>query len=310
MNIKNILIAGDYESYFKNYLTELKHYNLNFKLIDNISRDDLKWADVYVGFEPSQLLQPSDVNWVHTFNAGINNYLTLEGWEESNTLLTRTISDFGQKMSEYCLSYILADLQNHKQLEAQQKEKIWNKQAPQTLKDQTVTIFGTGQTGQTIAKIYSALGMIVYGISNSGLNKPYFQKVEKLEKSKGLIQSSNYIISTLPFTDKTKNLFNQSLFDTLNQAYFINVGRGQVVDLEALKLALDNDNVRHAILDVFEIEPLPTNSDLWHRKDVTITPHISALTDIDEAVTCFYQTLKRIENNESLQNQVDFVRGY
>ncbi|WP_436861551.1 D-2-hydroxyacid dehydrogenase [Staphylococcus caeli] len=310
MNIKNILIAGDYESYFKNYLTELKHYNLKFKFIDNISRDDLKWADVYVGFEPSQLLQPSDVNWVHTFNAGINNYLTLEGWEESNTLLTRTISDFGQKMSEYCLSYILADLQNHKQLEEQQKEKIWDKQAPQALKDQTVTIFGTGQTGQTIAKIYSALGMIVYGISNSGLNKPYFQKVEKLEKSKGLIQSSNYIISTLPFTYKTENLFNQSLFDTLNQAYFINVGRGQVVDLEALKLALDNGNVRHAILDVFEIEPLPTNSDLWNRKDVTITPHVSALTDIDEAVTCFYQTLKHIENNESLQNQVDFERGY
>ncbi|SCT38433.1 D-2-hydroxyacid dehydrogenase [Staphylococcus caeli] len=310
MNIKNVLIVGDYESYFKKYLKALKHYNLSFKLIDEITNKDLKWADAYVGFEPSQLLQPSDVNWIHTFNAGVNNYLSLEGWGKSNTLLTRTISDFGQKMSEYCLSYILADLQNHKQLQAQQEEKVWNQQAPQALRDQTVTIFGTGQTGQRIAKIFSTLGMTVYGISNSGSTKPYFQKVEKLEESKGLIQPSNYIISTLPFTDKTEKLFNQSLFNSLNQAYFINVGRGQVVDLEALKRALDNDNIRHAVLDVFEPEPLPTTSDLWNRKDVTITPHISALTDIDEAITCFYQTLKGIENNEQLQNQVDFENGY
>ncbi|NWK83767.1 D-2-hydroxyacid dehydrogenase [Staphylococcus sp. GSSP0090] len=310
MNIEHILIAGHYETIFQKYLKDLQDYEFRFKSVESITYKDLDWADAYVGFNPCEQFQPAYVKWVHTFNAGINNYLAIDGWQASQTLLTRTISDFGEKMSEYCLSYILADLQQHKLFESQQGEKIWLKQSPQLLRDQTVTIFGTGETGQTIAKIFSLLGMTVYGVSNSGKSKAYFQKVLPIHKAKTLVQQADYIISTLPLTAKTEKLFNQRMFEAFDQTYFINVGRGQVVDQESLKSALNKGNIRHAVLDVFESEPLHKNSELWQRNDITITPHISALTDLDEAVTCFYHTLKNIENGEILENRVDLKRGY
>ncbi|MDG0858498.1 D-2-hydroxyacid dehydrogenase [Staphylococcus equorum] len=310
MNIQNILVAGQYESAFQQYLLHLEKYSLRFQSTDMISEDDMEWADAYVGFAPSNAFHPSKVRWTHAFNAGVNNFLSIDGWEKSNTTLTRTVSDFGEKMSEYCLSYILKDLQHHKLLQAQQKDKLWSPKAPAALKDQTITIFGTGETGKVIAKVLSGFGTTVYGISSSGENKQYFKQVNRLESSKPLIEQSDYIISTLPLTQRTENLFNEQIFRCLDNAYFINVGRGQGVDTKHLINALDSGKVRHAVLDVFESEPLPKSSELWHREDVTITPHISALTDLDDAISCFCNTLENIERDETLSNQVDFSKGY
>ncbi|MCM3071966.1 D-2-hydroxyacid dehydrogenase [Staphylococcus equorum] len=310
LNIQNILIAGQYESAFQQYLMHLEKYHLRFQSIDMISEGDMEWADAYVGFAPSKVFHPAKVSWVHAFNAGVNNFLAIDGWKTSNTVLTRTVSDFGEKMSEYCLSYILKDLQHHKLFQSQQKDKIWSCETPAALKDQTITIFGTGETGKVIAKVLSSFGTTVYGVSSSGENKRYFKQVNTLETSKPLIEQSDYIISTLPLTQQTEKLFNEQIFSYLNNAYFINVGRGQGVDTNHLIKALDSEKVRHAVLDVFESEPLPKSSELWHREDVTITPHISALTDLDDAISCFYNTLEHIERDETLSNQVDCSRGY
>ncbi|WP_436960292.1 D-2-hydroxyacid dehydrogenase [Staphylococcus xylosus] len=308
MKIENILIAGQHESDFYPYLKQLENYNLRFKATDIISQEDMNWADTYVGFAPNENFEPSKVKWVHTFNAGVNNYLVISGWD--NTLLTRTISDFGEKMSEYCLSYILADLQYHSQFKAQQKAKVWSVKSPSSLKDQIITILGTGEIGQKIAEVFSAFGATVNGISNSGQDKAYFNQISNIENANTILERSNYIISTLPLTQDTEKLLNQHLFDYLDNAYFINVGRGKVVDTDHLLDALDEGKLRHVVLDVFESEPLTEDSELWERKDVTITPHISALTDIDDAISCFCNTLKKLENNESVSNQVDFSKGY
>ncbi|PHK49340.1 D-2-hydroxyacid dehydrogenase [Staphylococcus edaphicus] len=308
MKIKNILIAGQHELDFHPYLKQLEMYHLRFKSIDAISQNDMDWADVYVGFAPNESFDPAKFNWVHTFNAGVNNYLAISGWKD--TLLTRTISDFGEKMSTYCLSYILADLQYHARFKAQQKEKVWAVKSPGSLKEQTVTILGTGEIGQKIAEVFSRFGATVNGISNNGEHKSYFNYITNMENATTTLEQSNYIISTLPLTLDTEKLLNQSFFNHLNDVFFINVGRGKVVDTENLLNALNEGKLRYAVLDVFESEPLKEDSELWEREDITITPHISALTDIDNAVSCFYNTLKKIENNESLENQVDFSKGY
>ncbi|MGW8047253.1 D-2-hydroxyacid dehydrogenase [Staphylococcus shinii] len=308
MKIKNILIAGSYQSDFYPFLKQLEQYNLRFKSTEIISQEDMNWADTYVGFAPHENFEPSKVKWVHTFNAGVNNYLAISGWD--NTLLTRTINDFGEKMSEYCLSYILADLQCHTQFQAQQKAKVWSVKSPASLKDQIITILGTGEIGQKIAEVFSTFGATVNGISNSGQDKAYFNQISNIENAHTILEHSNYIISTLPLTQNTEKLLNQHFFNYLNNAYFINVGRGKVVDTDHLLDALNEGKLRHAVLDVFESEPLTKNSELWQREDVTVTPHISALTDIDDATSCFCNTLKKLENNESVSNQVDFSKGY
>lgn len=310
MNIQNILIAGEYQKEFETYFTNMEQKKFRFLPVETITEDDLEWADAYVGFKPCANLQLSKVKWVHSFNAGVNNYLDIGGWKENHVLLTRTICSFGERISEYCLSYLLTNLQYHKQFQQQQQQKKWIQRTPKLLKDITIIIFGTGVIGQEVAKRIAHFGSTIIGVSESGRQKEYFHKVVPISSISSIVGEANWVISTLPLTEHTKQLFNEKLFSQMNSVGFINVGRGATVDEKALISALDSGNIHTAILDVVEIEPLPVDSTLWLRKDVTITPHISAVTELNEAITCFAQTLQAIESNQPLPNLVDFNKGY
>ncbi|WP_458413315.1 D-2-hydroxyacid dehydrogenase [Schinkia sp. CFF1] len=310
MKINNILVAGPYKEAFQKQLPPNISQNFCFVPAEEITDKDMDWADAYVGFAPIENVNLSKLKWVHSFNAGVNNYLALDGWQEYNVLLTRTICSFGQRISEYCLSYVLKDLQHQNYFEEKRQEKKWIRKPPLMIKEQTFVVFGTGEIGQEVARTFSSFGATVYGVSQSGKTKEYFQKVTTTSNAEAFISEANWVISTLPLTNETKSLFNRELFSYFQKAAFINVGRGATVDEAALIDALNEGRVRHAVLDVVNIEPLPTESPLWDCEDVTITPHISAITDLDEAVMCFIDTLKRIEQNEELHNKVDFSKGY
>ena len=310
MKINNVLVAGLYEEVFQKHMPQIISQNFRFVAIDEITETDLEWADVYVGSAPASRFDLSKLQWVHSFNAGVNNYLAIDGWQKNNVVLTRTICTFGQRISEYCLSYILSDLQHQKYFEEIQKEKKWVRNPPIMLKDQTIVVFGTGEIGQEVARNFTHFGMTVYGVSQSGMPKEYFQKVFTTSSASTVLPEADWVISTLPLTDETKGLFNSELFSHFNNAAFINVGRGATVDEEALIAALDSGKIRKAVLDVVTIEPLPEDSPLWVRDNITITPHISAITHLEEADTCFFVTLKKIEHNETLPNKVDVSKGY
>ena len=310
MNIHNILVAGSYEKEFQEQLPAETSQSFRFKQDNDITVEDLSWADAYVGFKPCRGFRLADLKWVHSFNAGVNNYLEIDGWKEYEILLTRTVCSFGQRISEYCLSYVLRDLQYHHYFEGKQREKKWAPKTPQMVKDQTIVIFGTGEIGQEAAKVFSSLGATVYGVSQSGRQKEYFHKVAKTSSAGTLAAQADWIISTLPLTKETNKLFDRTFFSHLNEAAFINVGRGHTVDEQALIEALNSKKVRYAVLDVLETEPLPETSELWGRDDIIITPHISAVTELNEAISCFWDTLKRIENNDAIPNRVDVMKGY
>ncbi|WP_246943354.1 D-2-hydroxyacid dehydrogenase [Bacillus pinisoli] len=310
MDIKNILIAGRYEEEFNRQGANQYPYHFLFKKLEDINEEDLNWADVYVGSKPCSGMNISTLKWVHSFNAGVNNFLEISGWLDQDILLTRTICTFGKRISEYCLSYVLKDLQYHQEFQEKQREKKWQPKTPKMVKDQTVVIYGTGEIGLELAKTFTFFGATVFGVSRSGNDKPYFKKVVDLSQSHTIKEKANYIISTLPLTIETNNFFNSAFFCDLHDTVFLNVGRGLTVNESALINALDNGNVRHAVLDVVNVEPLSEHSKLWSRPEVIITPHISAVTEIDEAVSCFFDTLNKIEKEEVLDNKVDLVKGY
>jgi phosphoglycerate dehydrogenase-like enzyme len=309
MEIKRILVAGNYREEFKKQTPDHLSQEFCFLPIEEITEKNLDWADAYVGFAPSPNFDLSKLKWVHSFNAGVNNYLELEGWEESQVLLTRTVCSFGQRISEYCLSYVLQDLQYHQEFQRKQDKKKWEKKTPKMLRDQTIVLFGTGEIGQEVARTFDFFGATIYGVSQNGGQKPHFKEVVDAASAAGLLSKADWVINTLPLTAKTSKMFNQKFFSQMNGS-FINVGRGATVDENALMVALDTGKLRSAVLDVFTSEPLPETSALWTRENVTITPHISAVTEPDEAIQCFFETLRKIENNEEMPNKVDFGKGY
>jgi phosphoglycerate dehydrogenase-like enzyme len=249
------------------------------------------------------------VKWVHSLGAGVDRFLHKKDWNQE-ILLTRTICSFGQRIAEYCLSYILKDLQLHDRFQAQQQQKKWVQLTPKLIGEQKVLVYGTGEIGQRIAKVFSGLGVDVYGVSLSGKEKAGFNKVMTIDSHFSVLNEMNYLINTLPLTERTEKLFDGAIFNQLSNAGFINVGRGASVAEGALLQALTNNNVRFAVLDVFEVEPLPESNPLWKHPGIQITPHISAVTTPSEGAACFLETLKNIDENRPLDNNVDTKKGY
>jgi D-2-hydroxyacid dehydrogenase (NADP+) len=310
MKIGNILVTGRLCAEMEPLLRQ-KRPDKNFRFVaeEAVCRDDFFWADVYVGFRPVPSFEFGNICWVHSLGAGVDAFLWNREWKE-DVVLTRTIGSFGEQISEYCLSYMLRDLQCHDVYGWYQSQRQWKPVAPTLLRTQRVVIYGTGEIGQQIARHLRLFGVAPIGISLSGRQKPHFSKVFSVTQAEEVLPKADWIIAALPLTKQTYHLFDESFFSLLNNVCFINVGRGATVDEVALWSALENRHIRLAILDVVEEEPLPPTSPLWQHPNVIITPHIAALTSAREAVDCFMQTLQLIENNEPLFNRVDIEKGY
>jgi glyoxylate/hydroxypyruvate reductase len=310
MNIKNILVVSPMYKELRLFIEkEALHKSFRFLPEEELSQNDLTWADALVSFNLKADYDYSNVKWVHSLGAGVDRFLHKKVWNEE-VLLTRTICSFGQRIAEYSLSYILRDLQLHDNFQKQQQQKSWEQRTPKLIADQKVLVYGTGEIGQMIAKVFSSLGVYVVGVSLSGTWKDYFQEILTLDSHFSRLSEMNYIINTLPLTEKTEKLFNHAIYNQLSNAGFINVGRGASVDEEALLQALNENQVRFAVLDVFVNEPMPENHPFWCNPRVQITPHISAVTTPEEGAACFLKTLKNIDENQPLSNRVDTKKGY
>ncbi|NYE07238.1 phosphoglycerate dehydrogenase-like enzyme [Bacillus niacini] len=310
MKIKNILLVSPMFRELQALIEKnIPDKTFRFMPEEELSQEDLSWADALVSFNLKAEYDYSSVKWIHSLGAGVDRFLHKKDWNQE-ILLTRTICSFGQRIAEYCLSYILKDLQLHDRFKEQQQQKNWVQSTPKLIGEQKVLVYGTGEIGHMIAKVFSTLGVDVYGVSLSGEEKADFKEVLTVDSHFSVLNEMNYVINTLPLTERTEKLFNSAIFNQLSNSGFINVGRGASIDEEALLQALNDNTVSFAVLDVFEQEPLPNSNPLWNHPRVQITPHISAVTTPSEGAACFLETLKNIDENRPLKNIVETKKGY
>ena len=161
----------------------------------------------------------------------------------------------------------------------------------------SIGILGRGDIGKAVAKACKALGMKVWGIGRRERSADVPSFVDHYTTASSLpevLQSCNYICNILPSTPATKHLLSGNVLESCkdNHPVLINVGRGDVIDEKSLVQALNQGWISGAILDVFEVEPLPKESVLWNMQQVVITPHVSALSfphEVSrfEGVNCF-----------------------
>lgn len=277
--------------------------------IHMVQLTDMEWADVYIGFSPPTCGGLELVSWVHSLAAGVDAFLFEKAFP-ANTRLTRTVGRFGDKIGEFCLSRVLADLQSLRQLESQQKQGIWDRPSRKNLYDLRVMILGTGEIGSVCAEKFSALGSQVYGYNKHGKQKPGFSKVVSMGELQDSLPEMEVVISTLPLTKETYHWVDDKIFQYCQGTIFLNVGRGAVLLEQALIDAIAKGQVRSAWLDVFEAEPLPSNHPFWNNPNINISPHLAGITEVDDAIT----SLAVLFNNEvgevSQTSIVDPSRGY
>ena len=249
-----------------------------------------------------------EVEWVQSTWAGVTPLISCE---RRDYVLTSVKDIFGPQMSEYILGYLLAhELRVVERAHAQLKHD-WADVPSGLLREKRIGIMGTGSIGQHIARTAKGFGVSVMGLSRSGKSVPGFEAVLPVEQLYEFLEGIDYLVSTLPQTSATANLLDAAALAKLPpHAYFINVGRSNVINDEALINALRKGCIAGATLDVFDEEPLPNDSPLWDTPNLSITAHIAAISHPHLITPVFIDNYRRYIQGQPLRYVVDFEAGY
>ncbi|WP_281165660.1 NAD(P)-dependent oxidoreductase [Liquorilactobacillus sicerae] len=260
-------------------------------------------------------LRNPNLKWVQAQSAGVD-YLPLREFADKQILLTNASGLHSRYIAETVTSYIL--LENRGLREIIQRPSEWFEPDVLESREQTALIFGTGKIGREIGRYCRFLGMQVWGVNRHGMDDSLGDVFDRVITMAAYQQLSkqlkiNFLISVLPGTKATAGFFDQNMLQQCRPGYtFINVGRGSAVKEKDLLNLLKNEYIRSAYLDVFEHEPLPKNSILWHHPRVFVTPHISGLLPHfrQELFPLFSDNLSSYLTNQPLRNLVDLGAGY
>lgn len=310
MNKKILLTAGRLSEEFKSFIDkEFPEIEcLQAETTDEIEAL-LPGANYIGGFNFLNGFPIDHIEWIHSFGAGVDSFMQIN--LPKDCLLSKTTGKMGIRMGEYCLAYILEDLKQIDNIHANQQKKVWDQLPQSSLLNQEVYLLGTGYVGTEIAKILKPLSKKLTGINSSGSMNPYLDDsiaIDTIVTEK--ISTGSIIINSLPLTAKTEKVVNQNFFQYLHNCLFINVGRGGTVDDKALIEALENGNVRKAVLDVFEEEPLNDHSPLWQHPQCFITPHLAGVTDINDVTESFKIAYNQLNNSLEKTQFIQKERGY
>lgn len=227
-------------------------------------------------------------------------------------ILTRMVEDgMTEAMTEYICGHVMRHHLGLDQNIHDSANAVWNPTPPPIARERRVGVMGLGALGSDAAKMLARLKFDVAGWSQSQKNISGVECFHGPDGLRKLIERSEILITILPLTDGTRHVLNaESLSWAPQGAVIINPGRGPLIDDDALLAALANGQVGHATLDVFDVEPLPTDHPYWRNPNVTVTPHIAAETRTNGAARFAVEQIGRLQRGEPLLHIVDRRAGY
>lgn len=282
-----------------------------------VTQEDVDWAQVILGNVPAAMLHGSPaLEWLQTNSAGVEPYIQ-PGALAGDTLLTNATGAYGLAIAEHMLGMLLELFKKLELYRDAQKSGAWQSQgAVKAVYGSTVLVLGMGDIGGEFAARCKALGAKVIGVRRSPRPCPeYADEVHLLEDLDSLLPQADVVAITLPGTDATRGLMSRERLAKMKEgAVLLNVGRGFIVDTEALCDALERGHLSGAGVDVTDPEPLPPTHRLWNIPTAVVTPHISGFYHLRETheriVGIFLENLRHFQAGEPLRNLVDFATGY
>ncbi|MDS0294605.1 D-2-hydroxyacid dehydrogenase [Halogeometricum luteum] len=275
-------------------------------------RELLKRVPVATGFsiEEDALEAAENLELFACVFAGTG-HLPLEALDDRGVAVTNASGVHGPNIAEQVLGGILSFSRRFHVGWRQKQRNEWRSYPTYELQGSTVTVLGLGAIGQAVVDRLEPFGVDTIGVRYSPEKGGPTDEVVGFEDESGFhdaLARSDYVVVACPLTDTTRGILDADAFKTMDpETVLINVGRGPVVDTDALLDALRGNAVRGAALDVTDPEPLPDDHELWGFDNVLITPHNAGhtpeywerMTDIIE------ENLERLESGEEeLRNQV------
>lgn len=287
---------------------------------------------LYTFYLPADLHRASRLEWVQMHAAGVDQLLD-HPIMRSDMLLTTASGIHATPIAEYVFASILAfNRRVPKMLYYQSRREWpqgrWNLFAGPELRDRTLGIIGYGSIGREVGRIARCFGMRVvatkrsvsqmrdvgYAVQGTGDEEgALLDDAFPPERLSEMLSLCDYVVMAVPLTPETRKLIGEAELQAMKpSAYLVNISRGGTVDERGLIKAVREGWIAGAGLDVFEEEPLPSDSPLYGLENVILSPHVSGFTArYDErASDLFAENLRRYLTGEPLLNLVDKARGY
>ncbi|MBU9763715.1 D-2-hydroxyacid dehydrogenase [Mycobacterium sp. TNTM28] len=253
------------------------------------------------------------LEWIHVTAAGVDTLL-FDELRDSDVVVTNARGVFDRPIAEYVLAAILAYAKGSQASHDFQRQHLWRHRETRSIAGARALVVGTGGIGRATARLLRAAGLDVRGVGRVARTAdPDFGDVVAHTDLAAAVRWCDHLVLAAPLTDTTRGMVGQDVLTAMkSDAHLVNISRGPIVDEAALLAALDSGSIGGATLDVFDVEPLPTDHPLWDAPGAVITAHMSG--DIrgwrDTLAAQFTDNLQRWRTGRPLLNVVDKKLGY
>jgi glyoxylate/hydroxypyruvate reductase len=260
--------------------------------------------------DPAQLSQLPSLRWVQSLWAGVER-LVSEYRNDSVAIIRLEDPQLAATMAEAVLAWTLYLHRDMPAYAAQQRKREWRPRPLCLPSERCVALLGLGNLGRRAARTLLSAGFNVIGWSRTATQIDSVRTNSGDEALDDVLSRADIVVCLLPLTDQTRDLLNARRFAKMKStASLINFGRGAIVNSGDLLDSLDRKILSHAVLDVFETEPLPIDSALWSHENVTVLPHISAPTHKQSAAEIVAKNLAAYRADGVVPKAVRRELGY
>lgn len=261
---------------------------------------------------PGKIASLPNLKAAFCLGAGVDGFLADPDYPRRVPLVRfvdRTLSD---EMAQYVLMHVLIHHRRQRFFDAAQKAGEWRQETlPRRTEDTRIGLLGMGEIGSFAAARLIDLGFQVSGWSRTAKSIPGLTSYAGEDQLAAFLGGCDFLVCLLSLTRKTRGILNAKTFAALPKgAVVINVARGAHLVEADLIAALDSGHLSGAVLDVFSEEPLPAASPLWHHGKVTVTPHISAVSQPQVVLKYIRDSIADFESGKTPSTVVDVETAY
>src|SRR2546430_3253385 len=255
----------------------------------------------------------SRLRWLQSTSAGIGQMVKRVGLDQTDITFTTASGVHARPLADFCLMAMLMFAKNYVWMERDKKAKRWERYCGEELTRETLAIVGVGRVGQEGARHGKRMDMRVTGMRRSDAPMPDVDKIFDRPELHAMLREADFLVLAAPHTPETEGIIGQAELAVMKpSAVLINIGRGALVDEDALIRALQQKRLAGAALDVLREEPPPQDSPLWDMPNVIISPHsASTVTQQNARITeIFCDNLRRYLSGQPLRNVLDKQKLY
>lgn len=257
------------------------------------------------------------VEWIQTSSAGIGQLVVRTGLDRLKAVLTTAAGVHAVPLAEFVLWSMLTFAKDYPRARRQQEARVWERFHTEDLRGSTLAVIGLGSVGREVARLATALGVHVIGAKRDATgvdpSSLHVNEIVPMADLHRLLGAADHVCLVAPHTPQTEGMLGPVEFAAMKPgSVLINIGRGALVQEEALLDALRSGHIRGAVLDVAPREPLPSEHPLWAMDNVIIYPHSASTSSGENArlTDLFVDNLQRFLDGRPLRNVFDVGRLY